>query len=113
MTTKDKPTQNISKKRPPARTPEARESQLIALAMDLVEKRLREGTASSQETVTIIKFGSEKERLERDRLRKENELIAAKTEAIKSAKRIEELYVDAIKAFGVYSGNAREEEDED
>lgn len=113
MATKDKPPQNISKKRPPARTPEARESQLIALAMDLVEKRLREGTASSQETVTIIKFGSEKERLERDRLRKENELIAAKTEAIKSAKRIEELYADAIKAFGRYSGNAREEEDED
>lgn len=113
MATKDKPPQNISKKRPPARTPEARESQLIALAMDLVEKRLREGTASSQETVTIIKFGSEKERLERDRLRKENELITAKTEAIKSAKRIEELYADAIKAFGVYSGNAREEEDED
>jgi hypothetical protein len=113
LATKDKPPQNISKKRPPARTPEARESQLIALAMDLVEKRLREGTASSQETVTIIKFGSEKERLERDRLRKENELITAKTEAIKSAKRIEELYADAIKAFGVYSGNAREEEDED
>lgn len=113
MTAKDKPVQNISKKRPPARTPEARESQLIALAMDLVEKRLREGTASSQETVTIIKLGSEKERLERERLRKENELIDAKTEAIKSAKRIEELYADAIKAFGVYSGNAREEEDED
>lgn len=112
MTAKDKPAQSISKKRPPARTPEARESQLIALAMDLVEKRLRDGTASSQETVTIIKFGSEKERLERDRLRKENELITAKTDAIKSSKRVEELYADAIKAFGRYSGNAREEEDE-
>ena len=41
----------------PALTPEARENQLIALAVDLVEKRLIEGTASSKETTHLLKLG--------------------------------------------------------
>lgn len=86
----------------PALTPEARENQLIALAMDLAEERLRNGTASSQEVTHFLKLGSQKEILEREKLEKENQLLKSKTEALQSAKRVEELYADAIKAFSSY-----------
>ena len=89
--------------RPPL-SPEARENQMAALAMDLVEQRLRDGTASSQETTHFLKLVSSKAVLERDRLREENKLLRAKTEQIESAKRVEELYADAIKAMRTYSG---------
>lgn len=95
----------------PALTPEARENQMIALAMDLVEQRLLNGTASSQETTHFLKLGTAKEKLERERLEKENELLKAKTEAIKSEQKMEELYREAIKAMGIYSGN-RGQDDE-
>lgn len=88
----------------PALTPEARENQLISLATDLVEKRLREGTASSQETTHFLKLASTKARLEKQILEKQAELISAKTEAINSQKRIDELYEHAISAMRNYSG---------
>ena len=88
----------------PALTPEARENQLISLATDLVEKRLREGTASSQETTHFLKLASTKARLEKQILEKQAELITAKTETLKSRKRVEELYAEAMKAFRNYSG---------
>lgn len=95
----------------PAISTKAREDQLISLAMDLVEERLRNGTASSQETTHFLKLGSENTRLEREKLEEENKLLRAKTDAIKSAKQIEELYAEAIKAFGVYSGNEDEQDE--
>ena len=85
-------TSNPSRKMRPALTPEARENQLIALAVDLVEQRLREGTASSQETTHFLKLGSMKNRLEMEKLEEENKLLKAKTESIQSQKRVEELY---------------------
>lgn len=95
----------------PALTPRAREDQLVALAMDLVEERLRNGTASSQETTHFLKLGSENNRLEREKLEEENKLLRAKTEALQSAKRVEELYADAIKAFGTYKGTDENDEE--
>ena len=89
----------------PALTPESRENQLISLAVDLAEKQLQEGTASSQVITHYLKLGSTKERIEKEILEKQKELISAKTEAIKSAKRIEELYSDAIKAMRTYGGH--------
>lgn len=89
----------------PALTPEARENQMIALAVDLVEQRLLDGTASSQETTHFLKLGSMKNRLEMDKLREENRLLQAKTEALQSAKRTEELYAKAIKAMRRYGGH--------
>lgn len=89
----------------PALTPEARENQLIALAVDLVEKRLIEGTASSQETTHFLKLGSTKNQLEMEKLREENKLLQARTEALQSAKKSEELFNEAIKAMQRYSGN--------
>ncbi len=97
----------------PALTPEAREGQLIALATDLVEQRLRDGTATSQEVVHFLRLGSMRERLERERLENENILVRAKAEAIKSQEKAEELYINAIRAFQRYSGNDNEEDDDE
>lgn len=92
------------RKSPPARTPEARENQMIALAVDLAEKQLLEGTASTQVITHYLKLGSTKERLEKERLEAENKLLRAKTEAIESAKHVEELYQEALKAMSIYQG---------
>ena len=97
----------------PPLTQEARETQLISLAMDLAEQRLRDGTASAQEITYYLRLGSQRDRLEREMLEAKNELLAAKTEAIKAAERTEELYAEAIKAFRLYGGDGEEEEYED
>lgn len=94
-----------TRKRRPATTPEARENQLISLAYDLAERHLQEGTATSQEITHFLKLGSSKERLEKEILGKQRELMEAKTEALKSAKRVEELYANALTAMRHYSGN--------
>jgi len=112
LSTTERPKQNSPRKRPPATTPEGRENQLISLAMDLVEKRLMEGTASSQETTHFLKLGSTKERKELALLEQELELKKAKTESIQSAKRVEELYVNALNAMRRYSGDRRSDEDD-
>lgn len=100
-----------SPRRRPAITPEGRENQLIDLATELVEKRLREGTASSQETTHFLKLATTKTRLENEILKVQKELITAKTEALQSAKRMEELYAEAIKAMQSYSGHGDLDED--
>lgn len=101
------------KKMRPATSPEARENQLISLAVDLAEKQLIEGTASSQVITHYLKLGSTKERIEREILEKQKELIEAKTENLQSAKRIEELYTNAINAMKNYSGQSNREDEED
>ena len=111
MATREKVAANPPRKRPPATTPESRENQMIALAMDAVEERLRNGTASSQETTHFLKLGSIKEKRELALLEQELELKKAKTEAIQSAKRVEELYSKALKAMKSYTG-AEEGDDE-
>lgn len=95
----------------PALTPEARENQLIYLATDLAEQQLRDGTASSQVITHYLKLGSTKERIEKEILEKQKELISAKTEALQSQKRVEELYADAISAMRRYSGNGDTEDE--
>jgi hypothetical protein len=93
-------------RRSPATTPEARENQLIAAAVDLAEKQIAEGTASSQVISHYLKLGSSRERLEQERLARENELLQAKAEAMASAKRVEELYETALNAMRSYAGQA-------
>ena len=100
-----------SRKMRPALTPEARENQLISLAVDLAEKQLQEGTASSQVITHYLKLGSTKERIEKEILEKQKELIAAKTENLLSAKRIEELYANAISAMKRYGGHGGDDDD--
>lgn len=95
----------------PALSPEARENQLITLAMDLVEQRLRDGTASSQETTHFLKAASQKSKLELERIKLENELTAAKTKSIANGEEIKVLYEDAIKAMRRYSGFGSEDDE--
>ena len=99
---------SASRKVRPALTPEARENQLIAAAYDLAEERILNGTATSQEIVHFLKLGTQKSRTELEILEKQKELIAAKTEALQSAKRIEELYTNAMNAMKMYSGDSDE-----
>ena len=101
------------RKMPPARTPEARENQMISLAIELAEKQLMEGTASSQVITHFLKLGSTKEKIEKEILVKQKDLITAKTEQIQSQKRIEELYGDALNAMRRYSGSQPVETGED
>ena len=90
-------------------TPESRENQLIALAYDLVEQRLRDGTATSQETTHFLKMGSPKAKLEKQILEEDAKLRRAKTEALESQKRTEELIKDGFAALLRYQGHRDEE----
>ena len=95
---------NSIRKTRPALTPEARENQLISLAVDLAEKQLLEGTASSQVITHYLKLGSTKEQLEKEMLEKQKDLIEAKTQSLQSTQRVEELYSEALDAMKKYSG---------
>lgn len=95
----------------PAITIEARENELVNLAMDAAEKRIREGTASSAEIVHFLKLGSRKNLLELDILDKQKELIVAKTDQIKDAKETDKLCREAIEAMKRYSGRGTSDED--
>lgn len=96
------------KKIRPALSPEARENQLIALAVDLAEKQLMEGTASSQVITHYLKLGTAKEKIEREIMEKQKELLEAKAENLRSAKKVEELYINALNAMKNYSGHGDE-----
>lgn len=104
---------NKSNKMKPALTPEARENQLIYLATELAEQQLRDGTASSQVITHYLKLGSSKEKIEKEILEKQKELITAKTESLQSAKKVEELYANAITAMKRYSGQYTVEDEDD
>lgn len=95
----------------PALTPEARENQLISLAVDLAEEQLRNGTASSQVITHYLKLGSSREKLEKEKIALDNELTKAKTEAVASTKDIKEMYEKAMDAFRTYSGQEDAEDD--
>lgn len=97
----------------PALSPEARENQLISLAIDLVEQRLIDGTASAQETVHYLKLASRKAKVELERAELENELIKAKTQSIRDQADIKTLYKDAIDAMRKYGGHGGDVDDDD
>jgi putative cell wall-binding protein len=94
--------------RPPATTPEAREQQLIAAAYELAERQISEGKASSQVLTHFLKMGTERERLEQQRLQHENALTLAKVESLATQGRIEQLYSEALAAMRRYSGHPDE-----
>ena len=104
-------TSDNARKIRPALTPDARENQLISLATDLAEQQLRDGTASSQVITHYLKLGTAKERLEREILEENKKLLTAKTEALQSAKRVEELYANAIAAMRKYSGHGGDDDE--
>jgi hypothetical protein len=97
----------------PATTDEHRENQLVSLAIDLAERQLADGTASSQVITHYLKLGSSREKLEQERLSRENELLNSKVEMMASAKRVEELYAEALNAMRAYAGRDIQEYDEE
>ena len=98
------------RKRRPAISTEARESQLISAAVDLAEKQLIEGTASSQVITHYLKLGTAKEKLEREKLEQEIEMLRAKTKVMESAEEVEKLYRDALNAMRNYSGQGESDD---
>lgn len=99
-------------RRPPARSPEEQENRMISLANTLAERQLEEGTASAQVITHYLKLGSSRERLEQEKLQRENELLEAKAEVMASAKRVEELYATALDAMRSYAGQVVDSEDD-
>ena len=95
---------NDRRKRRPAHSEDGREKQLVSLAIDLAEKQLIEGTASSQVITHYLKLGSSREKLEQERLQNENDLLKSKVEQLASAKKVEELYAAALDAMRAYTG---------
>ncbi len=95
----------------PATTPEEREEELINLAIDLAEKQLLEGTASTQVIVHYLKLGSTRGMTEQKMLEKKTELLTAQTESLNSSRRVEELYANAMKAMQRYSGMSDKDEE--
>jgi hypothetical protein len=103
------PAKRLSRRQPSV-TEEGRENQLVSLAIDLAEKQLEGGTASSQVITHYLKLGSTREKLEQERLRRENLLLDSKVEMMASAKRVEELYAEALSAMRMYAGRDELEE---
>lgn len=92
-------------------TPEARENQMISLAVDLAEKQLRDGSASAQVITHYLKLATTRERLEKELLSKQMELMEAKTSAISSSQRDSEMYEAAINAMKNYGGHGSDEDE--
>lgn len=97
--------EGVQRKAAPAVDPEARENQLMSLAVDQAEEMLLEHRAPTQIVVHYLKLATTKNQLEKEKLRKENILLEAKANAIESAARSEELYSRAIEAMREYSGS--------
>ena len=89
----------------PALTPDARENQLISMAVDLAEQQLIDGTASSQVITHYLKLGSMKNKYEMEKLKAENELLRAKAKSIEDQADMKQIYTDAINAMKRYSGH--------
>ena len=101
---------NTSRQIRPALTPEARENQLISLAVDLAEKQLQEGTASSQVITHFLKLGSTRAELEKEKLKQENRLMEARTKALADSEEMKVMYEKALRAMREYSGQGDQDE---
>lgn len=95
---------SVTRKKRAAMSVEARENQMIALAVDLAEKQLMEGTASAQVITHYLKLGSTRNMLEREMMVEQKKLLKAKTEAIESSAEIKTLVEGALHAMREYSG---------
>lgn len=102
-----------TRKRPPARTPEEEENYMISIAVKAAEEQILSGKASSQLLTHYLKLATAKERLEKEKLETEIQLLRAKTEAIESSKQTEELYRKAIEAMAIYTGSASDADEEE
>lgn len=106
-----KATRKSNRQGAPATSVEARENQLISLAVDLAAKQLSEGSASAQVITHYLRLGTTRERLEKEKIEHENKLLEARTKALQSAEKVEELYANALAAMRSYSGSEENELD--
>lgn len=109
--------EQVSFRTPLPTSAEEAEDLLINKAINLAMKRLEDETASNGLIAEIIKLGTAKERLQKEKLKKENDLLRAKTEAIKSQKNTEEFYsrvLDALHSYApsIYNPDAGDDDDE-
>ena len=109
MKTKQKVVEGSMKRQTPAITPEGREDQMIAYAINLAEEQLRNGTASSQVITHYLKLGSMRERYEKQKLQEEIKLLVAKTDAIKADREKNALYEQVIEAIRTYTPHGAED----
>ena len=109
MKTNKKVVEGSMRRQTPAITPEGREDQMIAYAINLAEEQLRNGTASSQVITHYLKLGSMRERMEKKKLQEEIKLLEAKTEAIKADREKNDLYAQVIEAIRTYTPHGSEE----
>ena len=102
------------RRRRAVRNPESRMKQLVSLAVDLIEERLLNGTATSQETTTLIRYATSHHKLEEEMMEEKINLMKTKRESIESAKRTDEMYGEVLAAIRSYSGITEEDlSDED
>lgn len=94
--------------RTPALSEEARESRMISLAMNLAEKQLEEGTASSQVITHYLKLATTRERIEKEILERQKELVQAKTDSLRANQQLSDLFSEAIRAMKEYSNETEE-----
>lgn len=106
-------TKNSGARRRPATTPEDRENQLIAAAVDLAERQLQDGTASAQVITHYLRLGTSREKLEQEKITEEIALRKAQRENMASAAKVEELYGAAISAMRAYAGEKPMDVDDD
>ena len=109
MKNKQKIVEGSIRRQTPAITPEGREDQMIAYAIDLAEEQLRNGTASSQVITHYLKLGSMRERYEKQKLLEEIKLLTAKTEAIKADREKNALYEQVLEAIRTYTPHGADE----
>lgn len=95
----------VQRRSAPAVDPEARENQMISMAIDAAERELMKEHPSNQVVLHYLKLATTKNQLEKEKLRKENLLLEAKADAMKSAARSEEMYAEAIRAMQIYQGS--------
>ena len=101
------------RRRSPAKTPEERETLLISKSLNLIERQIEDGSVSSTVLAIYAKAGTERDRLEKDRLRNENEVLKKKVETMEAAVDVKNLMVDALDAFKGYSGARKDFDDFD
>lgn len=92
------------------KTVEARERQLVALAVNQAEKMLEEGKAPPAVLMHYLRLGASDYPLRKERIERQNELFKAKTEALERQDNLEEITKNAIEAMRRYSGNYGDED---
>lgn len=100
------------KSQTPAKNPGNRNKQLQKLSMDEAEKRIRNGTASSQLLITFLNQTTDKYLMEIKRLKSDLSVANAKIKQLESQTDGNELYQKAIEAFKRYSGHYEDDEED-